>query len=331
MQLSQRPFALTPSHSGFESGNTSNNALSKLMATQRVNGPPSSSQDGPGSEYLKVEYPGFDNAQQSQQTPHARHHVFKPLHSTEFWQDYRQPKHQQSSQMPGSYDPNWDLPTRNPHAFIGPNGVMTPQSGHRRVPVVPSQSMNHLNYAQHNEASIPRHGYGTDQSSQQIRHSIAPHQQPQLPASSALRMSAAPVYRPSSHLGNIINSTSKFLNGGFSHGMDYSAMPERLANFLEGAIHDPRVTEKELDELLQNIRPDMEIPNEERGKTVDGLKSSLYHHQELALAWMQKMEEGSNKGGILADDMGLGKTVTTLGLILSRPATSRPKVRPLNC
>jgi SNF2 family DNA or RNA helicase len=113
--------------------------------------------------------------------------------------------------------------------------------------------------------------------------------------------------------------------------MDYSAMPERLANFLEGAIHDPRVTEKELDELLQNIRPDMEIPNEERGKTVDGLKSSLYHHQELALAWMQKMEEGSNKGGILADDMGLGKTVTTLGLILSRPATSRPKVRPLNC
>jgi len=75
----------------------------------------------------------------------------------------------------------------------------------------------------------------------------------------------------------------------------------------------------------------MEIPNEERGKSVDGLKSNLYHHQELALTWMQKMEEGSNKGGILADDMGLGKTISTLGLILSRPATARPKVRLLKC
>lgn len=32
------------------------------------------------------------------------------------------------------------------------------------------------------------------------------------------------------------------------------------------------------------------------------------------------MEEGSNKGGILADDMGLGKTVQALSLIVSRPS-----------
>lgn len=135
--------------------------------------------------------------------------------------------------------------------------------------------------------------------------------------------------RNNSHLGHVINNTSQFFQagGGFSTGMDYSSMPERLANFLQGAIHDPRVTEKELDELLQNIRPDMEIPAEERGQTVDGLKGNLYHHQELALAWMQKMEAGSNKGGILADDMGLGKTISTLALILTRPATARPKVR----
>lgn len=32
------------------------------------------------------------------------------------------------------------------------------------------------------------------------------------------------------------------------------------------------------------------------------------------------MEEGTNKGGILADDMGLGKTISTLALIVSRPS-----------
>jgi len=35
---------------------------------------------------------------------------------------------------------------------------------------------------------------------------------------------------------------------------------------------------------------------------------------------MKAMEEGTNKGGILADDMGLGKTITSLALILSRPS-----------
>jgi SNF2 family DNA or RNA helicase len=35
------------------------------------------------------------------------------------------------------------------------------------------------------------------------------------------------------------------------------------------------------------------------------------------------MEEGTNKGGILADDMGLGKTISTLALILSRASTDR--------
>jgi hypothetical protein len=35
------------------------------------------------------------------------------------------------------------------------------------------------------------------------------------------------------------------------------------------------------------------------------------------------MEEGTNKGGILADDMGLGKTISTLALILCRPSSDR--------
>ena len=33
----------------------------------------------------------------------------------------------------------------------------------------------------------------------------------------------------------------------------------------------------------------------------------LHKYQELGLTWLQKCEDGTNKGGILADDMGLGK------------------------
>ncbi|KAJ6446828.1 SWI/SNF family DNA-dependent ATPase Ris1 [Purpureocillium lavendulum] len=112
-------------------------------------------------------------------------------------------------------------------------------------------------------------------------------------------------------------STMQYQNG--------QALPDRLSDFLQEAYHDPRVTEKELDELLQNIRPDMDIPERNRDGTPAGLKGALYLHQELALSWMKKMEDGSNKGGILADDMGLGKTISTLALMLDRPHAKRPK------
>lgn len=50
------------------------------------------------------------------------------------------------------------------------------------------------------------------------------------------------------------------------------------------------------------------------------LTSLQYEHQKLALTWLKSMEEGTNKGGILADDMGLGKTISALALILTRPS-----------
>ncbi|KAF2813142.1 uncharacterized protein BDZ99DRAFT_486486 [Mytilinidion resinicola] len=50
------------------------------------------------------------------------------------------------------------------------------------------------------------------------------------------------------------------------------------------------------------------------------MDATLMEHQKLGLSWLRKMEEGSNKGGILADDMGLGKTVQALALILARPS-----------
>lgn len=95
--------------------------------------------------------------------------------------------------------------------------------------------------------------------------------------------------------------------------------------FLDLTQDQEKMSDKELEELLGNIRPDVEIPLEERQDIVEGLKVKIYHHQQLALKWMQAMEDGSNKGGILADDMGLGKTISTLALMVTRPATERPK------
>jgi SNF2 family DNA or RNA helicase len=55
------------------------------------------------------------------------------------------------------------------------------------------------------------------------------------------------------------------------------------------------------------------------------LNDIQYEHQKLALTWLKSMEEGTNKGGILADDMGLGKTISALALILTRPPEDRAR------
>ncbi|KAK4176889.1 putative ATP-dependent helicase [Triangularia setosa] len=105
--------------------------------------------------------------------------------------------------------------------------------------------------------------------------------------------------------------------------IDGNPLNPRLASYLDDFVHNPIKTEEEIQQLLSNIRPDMEIPEEERGETPPGMKYPLYPHQQLALKWMTDMEIGSNKGGILADDMGLGKTVSTLALMISRPSEDR--------
>ncbi|RFU32429.1 hypothetical protein B7463_g3913, partial [Scytalidium lignicola] len=120
-------------------------------------------------------------------------------------------------------------------------------------------------------------------------------------------------------LSDVINRTSSAL---------YDQMPrflydERYAGQLDYIVNDPRKTTEEIKALLENIRPDVELPAEDREGTPDGLKYPLYEHQKLALTWLKSMEEGTNKGGILADDMGLGKTISSLALILGRPSTDR--------
>ncbi|KAL7925886.1 SNF2 family N-terminal domain-containing protein [Trichoderma austrokoningii] len=125
-------------------------------------------------------------------------------------------------------------------------------------------------------------------------------------------------------LSDIINRTGMF---DYVNGLDElgNPLPGRIMDYINDSLHDPKVTDQELDDLLKNIRPDMDIPEGNRDGTPEGLKNSLYPHQIVALTWMKKMEEGTNKGGILADDMGLGKTISTLALMLTRPAKSRPK------
>ncbi|KAG0257128.1 hypothetical protein BG011_004149 [Mortierella polycephala] len=82
-------------------------------------------------------------------------------------------------------------------------------------------------------------------------------------------------------------------------------------------------SETELRELLANIQAaEEEIAPKDRTGTPEGMASNmaLLEHQKIGLTWLQKMEEGSNRGGILADDMGLGKTIQSIALIVSRPA-----------
>lgn len=54
------------------------------------------------------------------------------------------------------------------------------------------------------------------------------------------------------------------------------------------------------------------------GYVIEGLAINLMDHQIKGVSWMIDRENNkSSNGGILADDMGLGKTIQTIGLILS--------------
>jgi SNF2 family DNA or RNA helicase len=133
-----------------------------------------------------------------------------------------------------------------------------------------------------------------------------------------LYQSGPSAFQPS--LAATINRVSKY---DFNKMLDGNGNPldARLTNYIDDYVNDPRKTEEDIQQLLANIRPDMDIPEEERGETPEAMKYPLYVHQQVALKWMTDMEQGTNKGGILADDMGLGKTISTLALMVSRPST----------
>ena len=119
-----------------------------------------------------------------------------------------------------------------------------------------------------------------------------------------------------------------FLGRGLGHDVKQNLDPEaqRLQDLqrvrYEYLVNDPTKTAGQIKELLENIRPDEDLPPENREGTPDAMTYPLMEHQKLGLAWMKRMEEGSNKGGILADGMGLGKTIQALALMASRRSSN---------
>jgi SNF2 family DNA or RNA helicase len=81
---------------------------------------------------------------------------------------------------------------------------------------------------------------------------------------------------------------------------------------------DPQKTAEEINDLLKNVRPDEDMPDELLVPTPEAMSVRLHKYQELGLTWLKQCEEGTNKGGILADDMGLGKTIQMLSLLVTR-------------
>ncbi|UNI13796.1 hypothetical protein JDV02_000504 [Purpureocillium takamizusanense] len=276
----------------------SEDALSRLMATQRAN---SRGLSGPSDSMAGISSSGY--RQSLGENP--------------------------AMNIPGAYHPSWDRPlglAGSPSPTLGRPYATAPSTPrvHTANPITGSFSAGYPPGATTPSGCHGQPAVGTPA----LTYGVGPQATPMFPnvAIGDPGLRRVPSLPPfgDTRLMDIINRTSHF---DYSMYADENgqAFPDRLSNFLSEAYHDPRVTEKELDDLLQNIRPDMEIPERNRDRTPAGLRGALYLHQELALSWMKKMEDGSNKGGILADDMGLGKTISTLALMLERPQKKKPK------
>ncbi|KAK1985891.1 SNF2 family domain-containing protein [Colletotrichum cereale] len=130
-----------------------------------------------------------------------------------------------------------------------------------------------------------------------------------------------PANRSSLSTADVIGRTNSF---NFMDLTDGSGNPldARVASIMQDINDDPRKSKEEVEALLRNVHAGMEIPEEDRDGTPDAMKYPLYAHQRVALTWMKRQEQGTNKGGILADDMGLGKTISVLSLIVSNKSTT---------
>lgn len=126
--------------------------------------------------------------------------------------------------------------------------------------------------------------------------------------------------------GNLLQDLGKqYISDDWLIPNSQSRFKPEIHRYIDHIRHDPTKSLDEIKTLMENIRPDMEIPPEDREGTPPEMTYPLMEHQKLGLAWLKSMEEGSNKGGILADDMGLGKTIQALALMVSRKSTNEAR------
>ncbi|KAF4452228.1 hypothetical protein F53441_4888 [Fusarium austroafricanum] len=229
--------------------------------------------------------------------------------------------------IPGAYDGRWDDSSGAGPAFNMPQTQMAPQY----IPTpTPSNRTSikedtDLIFAGSVTLQPPNHPLASGMNYPDLtrRGHLVPSRPGILPGAST----GPGAFSTASSLSDVIMRTSAYdyLNRVDSHGRPLPSNLMDLTNDIYDNFQGPQLDQKELDDLLLNISSDMDLPKAGLGEAPAGLKRPLYPHQDIALAWMKKMEEGTNKGGILADDMGLGKTISTLSLLLARPAVSRPK------
>jgi len=155
----------------------------------------------------------------------------------------------------------------------------------------------------------------------------SPSLNPAYMALAAARASAAAVQKSAAQLGQhafgIGGSSADYLVSAASRMLPYAGYDDHdlySRRFDELADHNPEKTKEEINALLENIRPDEDIPADLRVKTPEAMTIKLHKYQELGLTWLKACEEGSNKGGILGDEMGLGKTIQMISLIVERPS-----------
>lgn len=282
-------------------GGPATDGFQRMMANARTAGAPSSSAEDDNSGHLKVEYPGAGQQPQlrddrnSPAMQRAMHNVHQAQQAILQRRQIEQSRMQQHRPPP----PQTPIDLSFAQAFQEAERYRLASQAGRLPGAYPGADMDWM----------------------------SPGSQSPFPPGvlRSTTWNTIPGMGSGSTMHDIINRTSAFSTYGNLPGFGVPPMSDRMANFLDLTGGDEKMTEQELEELLKNIRPDEEIPLDERCASVEGLKMDIYHHQQLALKWMQGMEDGTNKGGILADDMGLGKTISTLALMLTRKATTRPK------
>ncbi|KAI3397780.1 hypothetical protein diail_10313 [Diaporthe ilicicola] len=277
--------------------------------------------------------------------------------------DYFDPPFSLPSQSVGAYDSpsygssNTVLPTMGPpstgFSTMGVSPFSSPLPGINYAPSAPAPELaRQAAFARH-QGYLPSSGYGTTANGVSLPgfhsangfagyasdvspmaslgnrpgtlHSGAYAHLPTWGANSNPYPAAPSTRVPSGgYLPDLIDLTN---NIDWDNGLDALGNPlsANLRSYYEDLHDDPRKTAEEIKDLLANIRPDEDIPEEDRIGTPEELRYALYAHQQLALQWMMDSETGKNQGGILADDMGLGKTLSALALIVSRPSSERIK------